>query len=70
MINWTALTVFIIVGFVTWIGFAGAGAGDLTLLRDGGWADAAGGTIVTWFLTATLPGYVHRRAALMFGAAR
>ncbi|MGA8196510.1 MAG: sodium:solute symporter [Acetobacteraceae bacterium] len=74
MINWTALTVFIILfGFVTWIGFI-AGRwrrGDLTMLHEWGLGGRRFGTIVTWFLIGgdLYTAYTFIAVpALMFGA--
>ncbi|MEJ0020330.1 MAG: sodium:solute symporter [Acetobacteraceae bacterium] len=53
MMNWTALTVFVLLFvFVTWLGFAAARwrAGDLDLLHEWGLGGRRFGTFVTWFL--------------------
>jgi SSS family solute:Na+ symporter len=52
-VNWTALTVFVVLfAFITWLGFAAAKwrAGDLDLLHEWGLGGRRFGTIVTWFL--------------------
>jgi SSS family solute:Na+ symporter len=52
-INWTALTIFVLLfGFVTWLGFAAAHwrKGDLDQLHEWGLGGRRFGTIVTWFL--------------------
>ena len=52
-INWTALTVFVLLfGFITWLGFAAAHwrKGDLDQLHEWGLGGRRFGTIVTWFL--------------------
>src|SRR6201996_7070093 len=52
-INWTALTVFIILfGFITWLGFVAANwrKGDLDQLHEWGLGGRRFGTLITWFL--------------------
>ncbi len=52
-INWTALTVFVVLfAFITWLGFAAANwrKGDLDLLHEWGLGGRRFGTLVTWFL--------------------
>ncbi len=52
-INWTALTIFVLLfGFITWLGFAAARwrKGDLDLLHEWGLGGRRFGTVVTWFL--------------------
>ena len=52
-INWTALTIFVLLfGFITWLGFAAAHwrKGDLDQLHEWGLGGRRFGTIVTWFL--------------------
>jgi SSS family solute:Na+ symporter len=52
-LNWTALTVFILLfGFITWLGFAAAHwrKGDLDQLHEWGLGGRRFGTLVTWFL--------------------
>jgi solute:Na+ symporter, SSS family len=52
-INWTALTVFVVLfAFITWLGFAAARwrKGDLDLLHEWGLGGRRFGTVVTWFL--------------------
>src|SRR5215475_1669232 len=52
-INWTALTVFVLLfAFITYLGFAAAHwrKGDLDLLHEWGLGGRRFGTIVTWFL--------------------
>ena len=52
-INWTALTVFILLfAFITWLGFAAAHwrKGDLDLLHEWGLGGRRFGTMITWFL--------------------
>src|SRR5579884_1948399 len=52
-LNWTALTVFILLfGFITWLGFAAAHwrRGDLELLHEWGLGGRRFGTLITWFL--------------------
>ncbi len=52
-INWTALTVFVVLfAFITWLGFAAANwrKGDLDLLHEWGLGGRRFGTVVTWFL--------------------
>jgi solute:Na+ symporter, SSS family len=52
-LNWTALTVFILLfGFITWLGFAAAHwrRGDLDLLHEWGLGGRRFGTLITWFL--------------------
>ena len=52
-INWTALTIFIVLfGFVTWLGFISARwrRGDLDMLHEWGLGGQRFGTVVTWFL--------------------
>ncbi len=52
-VNWTALTVFVVLfAFVTWLGFAAAKwrAGDLDQLHEWGLGGRRFGTVVTWFL--------------------
>lgn len=72
--NWTALTVFVLLfAFVTWLGFAAARwrRGDLTMLHEWGLGGRRFGTLVTWFL---LGGDLYTAytfiavPALMFGA--
>jgi solute:Na+ symporter, SSS family len=72
--NWTALTVFVLLFvFVTWLGFAAARwrRGDLTMLHEWGLGGRRFGTLVTWFL---LGGDLYTAytfvavPALMFGA--
>src|SRR5438309_466775 len=52
-LNWTALTIFILLfAFITWLGFAAAHwrKGDLNLLHEWGLGGRRFGTVVTWFL--------------------
>src|SRR5215475_8988667 len=52
-LNWTALTVFILLfGFITWLGFASARwrRGDLEQLHEWGLGGRRFGTLITWFL--------------------
>ena len=52
-INWTALTIFIILfGFVTWLGFISARwrRGDLDMLQEWSLGGRRFGTVVAWFL--------------------
>ena len=52
-LNWTALTVFILLfGFITWLGFAAAHwrKGDLEQLHEWGLGGRRFGTLITWFL--------------------
>jgi len=52
-VNWTALSVFILLfGFITWLGFAAAHwrKGDLDQLHEWGLGGRRFGTLVTWFL--------------------
>jgi solute:Na+ symporter, SSS family len=52
-VNWTALTVFVVLfAFITWLGFAAAKwrAGDLDQLHEWGLGGRRFGTVVTWFL--------------------
>ncbi|HKD31275.1 MAG TPA: sodium:solute symporter [Xanthobacteraceae bacterium] len=52
-LNWTALTIFILLfGFITWLGFAAAHwrRGDLELLHEWGLGGRRFGTLITWFL--------------------
>jgi len=52
-INWTALTVFVLLfGFITWLGFIAVRwrRGDLQLLHEWGLGGRRFGTLVTWFL--------------------
>ncbi len=52
-LNWTALTVFILLfGFITWLGFASARwrKGDLEQLHEWGLGGRRFGTLITWFL--------------------
>jgi solute:Na+ symporter, SSS family len=52
-VNWTALTVFIILfGLITYLGFAAAHwrKGDLDLIHEWGLGGRRFGTLVTWFL--------------------
>ena len=52
-IDWTALTVFIVLfGFITWLGFMAARwkRGDLDLLHEWGLGGRRFGTVITWFL--------------------
>jgi SSS family solute:Na+ symporter len=52
-INWTALTVFVVLfGFITWLGFAAANwrKGDLDQLHEWGLGGRRFGTLITWFL--------------------
>src|SRR6201986_3356567 len=52
-LNWTALTVFILLfGFITWLGFAAAHwkRGDLDQLHEWGLGGRRFGTLITWFL--------------------
>jgi SSS family solute:Na+ symporter len=52
-LNWTALTVFILLfGFITWLGFAAAHwrKGDLDQLHEWGLGGRRFGTLITWFL--------------------
>jgi solute:Na+ symporter, SSS family len=52
-VNWTALTIFVLLfAFITWLGFA-AGSwrkGDLDQLHEWGLGGRRFGTLVTWFL--------------------
>jgi solute:Na+ symporter, SSS family len=72
--NWTALTVFIVLfGFVTWLGFVAAHwrKGDLHLLNEWGLGGRRFGTFVTWFLIGgdLYTAYTFIAVpALMFGA--
>jgi solute:Na+ symporter, SSS family len=52
-VNWTALTVFVVLfAFITWLGFAAARwrQGDLDLLHEWGLGGRRFGTLITWFL--------------------
>jgi SSS family solute:Na+ symporter len=52
-VNWTAVTVFVLLfGVITWLGFAAANwrKGDLDLLHEWGLGGRRFGTIITWFL--------------------
>jgi solute:Na+ symporter, SSS family len=52
-LNWTALTVFIVLfAFITWLGFAAAHwrRGDLDQLHEWGLGGRRFGTLITWFL--------------------
>src|ERR1700733_8938603 len=52
-VNWTALTIFILLfGFITVLGFLAVHwrRGDLALLHEWGLAGGRFGTVVTWFL--------------------
>jgi SSS family solute:Na+ symporter len=52
-VNWTALTVFVVLfAFITWLGFAAAKwrAGDLDQLHEWGLGGRRFGTLITWFL--------------------
>src|SRR6202522_2341505 len=52
-LNWTALTVFVLLfGFITWLGFAAAHwrRGDLEQLQEWGLGGRRFGTLITWFL--------------------
>jgi SSS family solute:Na+ symporter len=52
-INWTALSVFVLLfGFITWLGFAAVHwrRGDLQQLQEWGLGGRRFGTLVTWFL--------------------
>jgi len=52
-INWTALTIFVLLfAVITWLGFAAAKwrAGDLDQLHEWGLGGRRFGTVVTWFL--------------------
>src|SRR5690242_16062406 len=52
-INWTALTIFVLLfGFITWLGFIAAHwrKGDLDQLHEWGLGGRRFGTLVTWFL--------------------
>src|SRR6516165_8024820 len=52
-LNWTALSVFILLfGFITWLGFASARwkRGDLEQLNEWGLGGRRFGTLITWFL--------------------
>jgi SSS family solute:Na+ symporter len=52
-INWTSLTVFVLLfGFITWLGFASARwrRGDLDMLNEWGLGGRRFGTVVAWFL--------------------
>jgi SSS family solute:Na+ symporter len=52
-VNWTALTIFVVVfGLVSWLGFAAARwrRGDLDLLHEWGLGGRRFGTLITWFL--------------------
>src|SRR5258708_30322343 len=56
-LNWTALTVFILLfGFITWLGFAAAHwrRGDLEQLHEWGLGGRRFGTLITWFLLAAI----------------
>ena len=74
MINWTALTIFILLfGFVTILGFVAAHwrRGDLTMLHEWGLGGRRFGTIVAWFLIGgdLYTAYTFVAVpALMFGA--
>jgi SSS family solute:Na+ symporter len=74
MVNWTALTVFVLLfGFVTWLGFFAAGwrRGDLALLHEWGLGGRRFGTVITWFLIGgdLYTAYTFIAVpALMFGA--
>ncbi len=52
-VNWTALTIFVLLfAFIAWSGFA-AGKwrkGDLDLLHEWGLGGRRFGTVITWFL--------------------
>jgi SSS family solute:Na+ symporter len=73
-VNWTALTVFILLfGFVTWLGFIAAKwrQGDLDLLHEWGLGGRRFGTMVAWFLIGgdLYTAYTFIAVpALMFGA--
>jgi len=73
-INWTALTVFVLLfGFVTWLGFFASRwrKGDLDLLHEWGLGGRRFGTVVTWFLIGgdLYTAYTFIAVpALMFGA--
>jgi SSS family solute:Na+ symporter len=73
-LDWTALTVFILLfGFITILGFAAAHwrKGDLSLLHEWGLGGRRFGTIVTWFLMGgdLYTAYTFIAVpALMFGA--
>jgi len=52
-LNWTALTIFILLfAFITWLGFAAAHwrRGDLEQLHEWGLGGRRFGTLITWFL--------------------
>ncbi len=52
-VNWTALTVFVVLfAFITWLGFAAARwrKGDLDQLHEWGLGGRRFGTVITWFL--------------------
>jgi solute:Na+ symporter, SSS family len=52
-LNWTALTIFILLfAFITWLGFAAGNwrKGDLDQLHEWGLGGRRFGTLVTWFL--------------------
>jgi SSS family solute:Na+ symporter len=52
-VNWTALTVFVLLfAFITWLGFAAAHwrKGDLDQLHEWGLGGRRFGTVITWFL--------------------
>jgi len=52
-VNWTALTVFVLLfAFITWMGFAAARwrKGDLDQLHEWGLGGRRFGTLITWFL--------------------
>jgi SSS family solute:Na+ symporter len=52
-LNWVALTVFVLlIGFITWLGFAAAHwrRGDLDQLHEWGLGGRRFGTLITWFL--------------------
>src|ERR1700735_1370292 len=72
--NWTALTVFVLLfGFVTWLGFVAAHwrKGDLALLHEWGLGGRRFGTLVSWFLIGgdAYTAYTFIAIpALMFGA--
>jgi SSS family solute:Na+ symporter len=52
-VNWTALTIFVLLfAAITWLGFAASRwrAGDLDLLHEWGLGGRRFGTLITWFL--------------------
>lgn len=80
-VNWTALTIFVLLfAFITWLGFAAAHwrRGDLGLLEEWGLGGRRFGTLITWFLIGgdlytaytfiALPALAFGRGAIAFFA--